>query len=55
MNYVREQNCNNTWNTSIPHGVLSFQVELVDKFKLMEDMYADLCMARARSGGPWWV
>ena len=32
------QTCTNTWKTSMPPGVLSLQVELVDKCKLMEDI-----------------
>ena len=32
------QTCTNTWNTSIPAGVLSFQVVFVHKFNLMEDI-----------------
>ena len=33
------QTCTNTRNTSIPHGVLSFKVDFVDKFKLVEDIF----------------
>ena len=32
------QTCTNSRNTSIPPGVLSFQVVFVDKFNLMEDI-----------------
>ena len=32
------QTCTNTRNTSIPPGVLSFQVVFVNKFNLMEDI-----------------
>ena len=32
------QFCTNTRNTCIPPGILSFQVEVVDTFKLMEEM-----------------
>ena len=33
-----KQTCTNTRNTSIPPGVLSFQVVFVNKFNLMEDI-----------------
>ena len=33
------QTCTNTRNTIIPPGVLGFQVELVDKITLMEDIF----------------
>ena len=33
------QTCTNTRNTSIPPGVLSFQVAFVDKFRLMDGIY----------------
>ena len=33
------QTYNNTWNTSIPPGVLSFQVKFVDKFNLMVGIF----------------
>ena len=33
------QTCTNTWNTSIPPGLLSFQVVFVNKSNRMEDIF----------------
>ena len=39
MSATKGQTCNNTWNTSIPPEVLSFQVVFGDRYKLMEDIF----------------